>query len=362
MYIADSGNNRIQEVAATAQTEWGQTMTAGFVYTVAGSAAGTGGVTGDGSNAHTVALLSSPEGVYVSSTGDLFIADTLNSRVQEVPVASGAQWGITPAFTANDMYTVAGSATGGFGSTGDGGPGTSAKLNNPTSVRTDNGRQLYIADEGNNRIQEVARTAHTEWGQTMAVGDVYTIAGSATGTSGHSGDGGAATSALLAAPSGTALDASNDLLIADTSNNEIRLVNATTASISDWAGGAGQFAQEGDGGVATAAGLESPSGVASDAAGDIFVADTAGNRVQEIAAASHTQFGIAMTAGDVYTVAGSAAGYGGLSGDGGPATFGAAVQPGGRRGRRGREPVYRRHQQQPHPEGVDDRDHLHVRR
>ncbi len=237
LYIADSGNNRIQEVAATAQTEWGQTMTAGFVYTVAGSAAGHRGVTGDGSNAHTVALLSGPEGVYVSSTGDLFIADTLNSRVQEVPVASGAQWGITPAFTANDMYTIAGSATGGFGSTGDGGPGTSAKLNNPTSVRTDNGRQLYIADEGNNRIQEVARTAHTEWGQTMAVGDVYTIAGSATGTSGHSGDGGAATSALLAAPSGTALDASNDLLIADTSNNEIRLVNATTANISDWAGG-----------------------------------------------------------------------------------------------------------------------------
>jgi RHS repeat-associated protein len=319
LYIADAGNNRVQEVAATAQAEWGQSMVAGDVYTVAGSATGIAGDSGDGSNAHTVALLQDPQGAYVSSTGDLFIADTANSRIQEVPVASGAQWGITPAFTANDMYTVAGSATGATGSGGDGAAATSAKLDFPVGVRTDNSRQLYIADQGNSRVQEVARTAHTEWGQVMAVGDIYTIAGSKPGNSGHSGDGGPATSAFMDEPGGIAMDASLNLYVADTTNNEVREVSASTASISDWAGGVGEFAQEGDGGVATAAGLAAPSGVASDAAGDVFVADTSGNRVQEIAAASHIQFGITMTAGDVYTVAGQQGGYDGTSGDGGPA-------------------------------------------
>ena len=88
LYIADSGYNRIQEVAATTKTQWGQSMTADYVYTVAGSSAGTGGFSGTG-GAATSALLSMPEGVAVSAAGNLYIADTANCRVAEVPPASG---------------------------------------------------------------------------------------------------------------------------------------------------------------------------------------------------------------------------------------------------------------------------------
>jgi trimeric autotransporter adhesin len=317
LYIADAGNNRIQEVAAAGQTEWGQSMTAGDVYTVAGSPAGTPGYTGDG-GAATSAELNDPLAVEIDSSGNLFIADTANSRVQEVPAAGGTQWSHIP-MTKYDMYTVAGSATGVIGSSGDGAAATAAQLDQPNGLWAGGG-QLYIADTANNRIQEVAGAGHAEWGQAMTAGDIYTIAGSASGTSGHAGDGGAAASALLDGPGNVALDSAGNLLVADTVNNEVREVAAATAGISDYAGGAGTIKQEGDGGSAVNAGLDTPYGVASDSAGDIFIADSRGNRVQEIAAKTHTQFGIVMTAGDVYTVAGSAAGYPGDGGDGGPAT------------------------------------------
>jgi trimeric autotransporter adhesin len=317
LYIADAGNNRVQEVAAAGQTEWNQSMTAGDVYTVAGSSAGTSGYAGDG-GAATAAKLNDPLAAEIDSSGNLFIADTANSRVQEVPAAGGTQWGHI-AMTKYDMYTVAGSATGVIGSSGDGGAATAAQLDQPNGLWAGGG-QLYIADTANNRIQEVAGTGHAEWGQNLSAGDVYTIAGDASGTLGYAGDGGAAASALLDGPGNVALDSAGNLLIADTVNNEVRKVAAATAGISDYAGGAGTIEQEGDGGPAVNAGLDYPFGVASDAAGDIFIADSRGNRVQEIAAKTHTQFGIVMTAGDVYTVAGSAAGYPGDSGDGGAAT------------------------------------------
>ena len=89
-------------------------------------------------------------------------------------------------------------------------------LSQPTCVVAGNGQQLYIADKANNRIQEVAYSNHTEFGISMTAGDIYTIAGSSTGSGGYSGNGGAATSALLDYPEQITLDNSFDLYIADT--------------------------------------------------------------------------------------------------------------------------------------------------
>jgi hypothetical protein len=216
------------------------------------------------------------------------------------------------------MYTIAGSVTGVAGSTGDGGPAGSALLNNPTGVWLGNGQQLYIAAYGSSTVREVARTGHTEWGQPMVQDDMYTVAGTA-GQQGQAGDGGPVSGAELNQPADVTMDGSGDLIIADSGNNEVREITAATAVISDLAGSGG-FKQDGDGGPATSAGLNHPGFAAFDASGDLFVADTGSNRVQEVAAHAHTQFGIAMSAGDVYTVAGQQAGYAGDSGNGGPAT------------------------------------------
>jgi hypothetical protein len=331
LYIADSASNRIQEIAGAAgESEWGMgTLTDGDVYTVAGSAAGSSGNTGDGAVA-TSALLASPEGVTISGSGDMYIADTSNCRVQEVPNETGAQWGMSASFTKFDIYTVAGRTGTGTSTCAlgtDAKASTSSDLDFPSEVTYNSSFGLFITDTSSNRVQEIARVAGTQYGQAMVVGDVYTVAGSSAGTSGYSGDGALSTSALFSGPGGVVADGSGDVFIADTFNNEIRELSVSTADISDVAGGVGAFTQEGNGGPAIGAGLGNPFGITSDPAGDVFVADQSSNRVQEIAASSHTQFGIAMTAGGVYTVAGSAAGRSGTSGDGGLATHALFLLP-----------------------------------
>jgi RHS repeat-associated protein len=335
LYIADAGNNRIQEVPAENGGQWGQTsMTAGDMYTVAGSGAGTPGASPDGTPAENAnglgaaSLLDGPEGLTFSSGGNMYIADTTNSRIIEIPAANGSQWGIT-SMTVDDLYTVAGSQSGTAGHSGDNGPARSAFLDLPVSVQAFNGQQLYISDAGNNRIQEVARTAHTEWTIPMTANDVYTIAGSAAGTAGFSGDGGTAVSALLNNPGQVALDGSLNMYIPDTNNNREREVSANTADISEVAGDGQTLASMGDGGPAIDGELFHPAGQAEDASGNIYIADQDNNRIQEIAAASHTQWGTAMTAGDVYTIAGSKYGLGGYSGDSGPASSALLSAPAG---------------------------------
>ena len=315
VYIADAGNNRIQEMAAEAGTQWGLSRTAGDMYTIAGSATGTAGDSGDGGAASS-ALLGSPEGVALDSSGDLYVANSNDMQVQEVAKTGGTQWG--QSMTAADIYTIAGSTSGTSGHTGDGAAASSALLDWPAGVLIGNGGQLYIADYGNNRIQEVAGTTHTEWGQSMTANDIYTIAGSATGAGGFSGDGGAATSAELLGPFTIALDSSDDLYIADYWNDRVREVSASTYKISTFAGNGTGIAAAGDGGPATGGELIQPTGEAVDALGDVYIADSGNNRIQEIAATTHTQYGISMTGGDVYTVAGNYNGASGDTGDGGP--------------------------------------------
>jgi RHS repeat-associated protein len=345
VYVADEVNNRIQEVAGTTHTQWGISMTAGDVYTIAGSSSGSSGHSGD-AGAATSALLDGPTGVAVDGAGDLYIADQTNNRIQEVAATTGTQWGIS--MTANDIYTVAGSSSGTSGHSGDSGAATSALLDQPRNLTLDASGNLYIADTTNNRVQVVAKSTCSSgcpFGlSSTTANDIYTIAGSSSGTSGSTGDGGAATSALLSGTKGLAFDAAGNLYITDSTNNRIQMVAATTCSSSCAFGlasttandiytvagsSSGTSGHSGDSGAATSALLSAPKGVAFDAGGDLYIADGGNNRIQEVSATTTTQWGVSMTADDIYTVAGSSSGSSGSSGDGGVATSALFSTPGG---------------------------------
>jgi secreted PhoX family phosphatase len=321
--FADSSFGRIRVVAATSGTFYGQAMTAGDIYTVAGN--GTEKFGGDGGPA-TKAALSFPEDVAVDSSGDLAIADDGNQRARFVPAASGTFFG--QAMKAGDIYTVAGDGTGGFG--GDGGPGAAAELQDPRGVALDANGNLAIADWGNGAVRLLAAHNGTFYGQAMTDGHIYTIGGvpADLGIDAYSGDGGPALHAELESPDGMTTDPAGDLLIADQVNERIRMVPAHSGTFYGQAmkagdmytvAGSGAFGGfSGDGGPATKAELFFPAGVAVDAAGNLVIADTYNNRIRVVAASTATFYGRAMTAGHIYTVAGD--GTAGFSGDGAPAT------------------------------------------
>src|SRR2546425_1017218 len=258
----------------------------GHIITVAGT--GAPGLDGDGGQA-TSAQLRYPSSVAIDAAGNLFIADTINNRIRRVAAGTGF------------ISTVAGTGIPGF--SGDGGPATSAQLNYPTSVVVDTGGNLFIADQSNLRIRRVA----------AGTGFISTVAG--TGIPGFSGDGGPATSAQLWTPTGIAVDAAGNLFIADADDHRIRRVAAGTGIITTVAG-TGTAGFGGDGGPATGAQLWTPTGVAVDAAGNLFIADADNNRIRQVAAS-----------GIITTVAGT--GIAGFGGDGGPATSARLSTPTG---------------------------------
>jgi trimeric autotransporter adhesin len=324
--IADEFNNRVRVVAATTGTFYGKAMTAGDAYTVAGT--GKIGHGGDGGPA-TSAGLYYLGGIAADGAGNLVIADTNNERIRVVAGSTGTFYG--KAMTAGDIYTVAGNGFLGF--SGDGGRATSAEISIPRGVAVDNAGNLLIADSGNFRIRVVAATNGTFYGQAMTAGDIYTGAGN--GAAGFSGDGGRATSAGLNAPEGAGADGAGNLLIADTGNHRIRVVAGGTGTFYGKAmtegdiytvAGAG-FGFSGDGGPATAAHMVNPTAVVADGAGNLVIAARGNHRVRVVAASTGSFYGVAMTAGDIYTVAGSA--INGLSGDGGPATKAGLSDPSG---------------------------------
>ncbi len=213
--VSDSGNDVTRVVAESTGTFYGQSMTAGDIYTVAGN--GTGGYGGNGGPA-TAAELDFPEGVALDAAGNIVVSDSGNDVIRVVAKSSGNFYG--QSMTAGDIYTVAGDAAAGY--SGDGGPATSAELDYPEGVVVDADGNLTISDTENNRVRVVAESAGTNYAQPMTVGNIYTVAGN--GTAGYSGDGGPATSAELYSPGGVTVSPQGDLVIADTDNGVIRSV------------------------------------------------------------------------------------------------------------------------------------------
>ncbi len=327
LYIADSGNNAVRKVSKS-----------GSIATVAGN--GSLGYSGDG-GAATAAALDQPEGVTVDPSGLLYIADTFNNRVRVVSLGGTIQ---TAAGTGISSYS------------GDGGAAATAGLFLPTDVTTDGGGNLYIADYGNSRIRQVTQnkiqtvvgSSSTSvifneapattirlngptglavdgsgdifiaeggigTGSGLAIGDykiwkvnnagvVSTAAGN--GIESYSGDGGPATAAQLNTPSNMVFDTLGNLYIADSANNRVRKVSPS--GVISTAAGNGVAGYSGDGGAATSAMLNTPEGLTSDADGNVYIADTKNNRIRKL-----------LPDGTIITIAGN--GNASFFGDGGPA-------------------------------------------
>jgi trimeric autotransporter adhesin len=213
---------------------------------------GTRGYSGDGGLA-TSAAFGRPSGIAVDASGNIYIADTDNIRIRLVTKSTGI------------VTTVAG--TGSYGNIGDGGLATSAALGYPSGVAVDASGNIYIADMSNQRIRLV----------TKSTGIITTVTG--TGSYGNIADGGLATSATLDRPYGIAVDASGNIYVTDTDNSRIRLVMKSTGIITTVAGD-GTRGYGGDGGDARLSTLSSPSGIAIDVSGNIYVTDSGNNRLR----------------------------------------------------------------------------------
>lgn len=292
-YVSDEGNNVIRKISSS-----------GTITTVAGN--GTPGFSGDGGPA-TSAQLDSPYGVAVDADGNLYISDTNNQRIRKVFASNGY------------IYTIAGTGTSGF--SGDGGNATSANINGPVGIFAVSTTLVYFADSSNHRIRSI-----TQSGSSYTIN---TVAGS--GSSTHGGDGGAATSAGINTPTDVAVQASTgDFVIAEQKGHYVRKVMASTGVISSIAGKGAPPSPPpcfdsrldnyshpalGDGGPATSAQLNCPTGVAIDSSGNVYIADFEIDSVRKVFASN----------GYIYTVVGVATF--GWSGDGGDAATARAYGP-----------------------------------
>jgi hypothetical protein len=227
-------------------------------------------------------------GIAVDAAGNYYIADVDNSVVRVVNTQRSQVTIAGVQIQPGNIATVAG--TGQAGYSGDNGPATSAQIAAPYAVAVDNAGNIYIADDGNDVIRKVT-----------SAGTITTFAGQSTNSiyacdyqGGYSGDGGQATQAQLDCPLGVAADASGNVFIADTYNNVIRMVNSsgvinTVAGDGPAQNGCGGSAgYSGDGGPATQAQLNCPVGVAVDAAGNFYIADYANAALRVVNTQSNT--------------------------------------------------------------------------
>ncbi len=240
------------------------------IHTIAGT--GARGYSGDRGPA-TQAMIYEPRQIAVDAKGDLYIADSYNSRIRKID-----RNGI--------ITTVAG--CGRYGDAGDGGPALDAELAGPVGVALDGLGNLFISDKDSNRIRKVNSS-----------GIITTIAGN--GVYGYGGDGGPATEAQLSSPRGIAVDAAGNLYIADLENNRIRKVDPS--GFINTIAGNDNYGLMGDGGPAVNAQLAAPGDVALDTFGNLYIADSMANRIRKV-----------DPSGIITTVGGS--GRMGFSGDG----------------------------------------------
>ncbi len=283
-YIADTGDNVVIRY-----------NNSGNGMIIAGT--GAAGNSGNG-GAATAATLSAPSAVTVTPDGTVYIADTGNGVVRRIDPVTGVI-----NIAAGGASTTCAAALDAFG---NGCPGTQAKLSAPAGLTSDSNGNVYISDTGNNAVREltgsgyifavggpvfsgptalqldaysnvfVADTGHSTISEIIAgTGKVVPVAGN--GQKGSSGNGGPATGAELSSPTGIALDAAGDIYIADTGNHVIRLVNAAGV-INTIAGTLGHSGSGTLPGAADALLLNLPGGVASTTSGGLYVLDSGNNR------------------------------------------------------------------------------------
>jgi sugar lactone lactonase YvrE len=233
---------------------------AGLLTTVAGS--GTPGSSGDGGPA-TEARLYGPGGLAVDAAGNLFIADHYNSRIRKV-----SPDGIIT--TVAGSGPAAGESLSPPFSRGDGGLATKARLNGPFGLALDRAGNLFVS--------EASEVGGWQVRKVSPDGIITTVAGS--DAPGFSGDGGPATQARLNQPTGVAVDTAGNLFIADGGNHRIRKVDAN--GIISTVAGNGTERYAGDGAPATATGLGWPRSLAVDAVGNLLIADAGGERVLKL--------------------------------------------------------------------------------
>jgi hypothetical protein len=314
--LADGG--RVRVVAARTGTFYGKRMAAGHIYTVAGNGAA---FSGDG-GPPLRAKITDPVGISVDGAGDIAFTAAGVTTVDLIAARSGTFFG--RALAAGDLYTVAGDGTSGY--RGDGGPARDAEfcINGPAPVAFDGAGNVVVADGCNNRVRLIAVRSGHFYGRAMTAGDIYTIAGNG-GFGGFSGDGGPAINAALYYPTAAVTDHYGNVLIVDSINGRVRVVAAATGTFYGrkmtagdiyTVAGDGSWDFSGDGGPAVKAGM-SPMAAATDLAGNLVITDWNARRVRLVAVRTGTMYGQKMTAGDIYTIAGS--GDEGSSGSGGPA-------------------------------------------
>jgi sugar lactone lactonase YvrE len=254
----------------------------------------------------SASLLGSPAAIAIDGKGNIFIADYGSSRVREVVAGSGM------------ITTVAGNGTKcdiGTNACGDGGPATSAQLNLPEAVAVDGVGNVYIADAVDNKIRVVnmQTSAITIAGVSIPVGDIATVAGSGATCANPTntcGDGAAATAAQLNFPEGVAVDGAGNIYVSDTADQRVRIVSSA-GTINPFAGNGGfcrnPLTSCGDGHPATLGNLHRPQLVALDSSGDLYIADTQDNKIRMV-----------DTTGIMNLIAGT--GAQGFGGDAGSAT------------------------------------------
>ena len=284
LVVSDFGNDQVYVVANNTAEDFGQMMSAGDIYLLAGGGFGFSGAGGPA----TSAAMGEPTGVAVDHSGNVLISDTIDNTIWEVADSTTPMYGIASP-TVGDIYTIADSG-GSQGDTGDGAAATTATLQYPTDVAVDSAGNVVIADTFNNAVRVIAESTTPIYGiASPVVGDIYTIAGN--GTSAFAGDGGPAASSELSDPFAVTFDSLGNLYVADTGNNRIRMIPSSdgtyyglsmVANATYTVAGDGTQGFSGDGHASGLAELDSTTGVAVTPDGTLVVADTSNDRVRDV--------------------------------------------------------------------------------
>jgi trimeric autotransporter adhesin len=244
VFIADAGNNAVRMVLSAT----------GTISTFAGKGPGLAGYSGDNGMA-VQSLMWNPHSVAHDEEGNVYIADSQNNAIRLVTRLTG------------NITTIAGLGPANAGYSGDNGLATAARLNSPEGVAVDTDGSVYFTDSGNNVIRKISD------------GIITTIAGS--GATGYSGDNGPAIQATFTSLKGIATDSENNVYVADSGNNVIRMINTKNGTITTVAGD-GTAGYDGDGGQATDARLSNPFGVAIDSQDNLYIADTNNGAIRKV--------------------------------------------------------------------------------